>query len=55
MLDISQALENIYDEVDYEEFYEDLFPAGSFEEKGIYEKTITNIFNPNIDYKHRVL
>lgn len=38
MLDISQALENIYDEVDYEEFYEDLFPAGSFEEKGIYEK-----------------
>lgn len=37
MLDISQALENIYDEVDYEEFYDDLFPAGSFEEKGIYE------------------
>lgn len=38
MLDISEALENIYDEVDYEEFYKDLFPAGSFEKKGIYEK-----------------
>lgn len=38
MLDISQALENIYDEVGYEEFYNDLFPVGSFEEKGKYEK-----------------
>jgi len=38
MIDIAQALESIYDEVGYESFYDDLFPAGSFEEKGVYEE-----------------
>lgn len=37
MIDIAQALGSLYSEIDYEEFYEDLFPKGSFEQKGIYE------------------
>ena len=34
---INEFLENLYDEVFYDEFYRELFPVGSFEEKGIYE------------------
>ena len=34
---INGFLENLYEEVSYEEFYRELFPVGSFEEKGIYE------------------
>lgn len=37
MLDIAEALGAMYEEVDYESFYEELFPTMSFEEKGIYE------------------
>ena len=38
MLDIAQALDSQYEEVGYEAFYDDLFPAGSFEDKGVYEE-----------------
>lgn len=34
---INGFLENLYEEVSYEEFYRELFPVGSFEERGIYE------------------
>ena len=37
MLDISVALSASFDEVHYIDFYRDLFPVGSFEQKGIYE------------------
>lgn len=36
-MDISDALINMYPEVSYETFYDDLFPVGSFEKKGEYE------------------
>ena len=32
---INEFLENLYEEVFYDEFYRELFPVGSFEEKGI--------------------
>ena len=37
MLDIADALNSTFDEVTYRDFYRDIFPIGSFEEKGIYE------------------
>lgn len=37
MLDIATALSAYADEVHYMDFYRDIFPVGSFEEKGIYE------------------
>lgn len=27
-----------FDEVSYKEFYRDVFPVGSFEQKGVFEK-----------------
>lgn len=38
MLDLAEALSNKYDEIYYMDFYRDLFPVGSFEQKGIYEQ-----------------
>ena len=37
MLDIADALNSTFDEVTYRDFYRDIFPVGSFEEKGVYE------------------
>ena len=37
MLDIAAALDSSFPEVFYLDFYRDIFPVGSFEEKGIYE------------------
>lgn len=37
MLDITAALASVYDEVSYMDFYRDIFPVGSFEERGVYE------------------
>lgn len=37
MLDIAAALNVTYDEINYIDFYRDIFPVGSFEEKGVYE------------------
>lgn len=37
MFDVAAALENTYSEVDGMNFYRDIFPVGSFEERGIYE------------------
>lgn len=37
-IDISQALECLYQEVHYKDFYRDIFPVGSLEEKGVYEE-----------------
>lgn len=37
MFDISGALEALFDEVHYIDFYRDIFPEGSFEERGVYE------------------
>lgn len=38
MLDLAEAMASLYDEVSYQEFYRDIFPVGSFEEKGCYQK-----------------
>lgn len=39
MYDLNQALQQAgLQEVNYEEFYRDIFPVGSFEKKGIYEQ-----------------
>ena len=35
---LTKYLETYFDEVNYKEFYRDIFPIGSFEEKGVYEK-----------------
>lgn len=37
-IDISFALESIYEEVHYKDFYRDIFPVGSLERKGVYEE-----------------
>jgi hypothetical protein len=37
MLDIAEALGAVFPEVSYMDFYRDLFPVGSFEERGVYE------------------
>ncbi|MCR5290039.1 MAG: hypothetical protein K6E51_08630, partial [Treponema sp.] len=37
MFDIAEALDSLYKEVTYDKFYDDIFPAGSFEQKGVYE------------------
>ena len=37
MFDIAAALESQFDEVHYLDFYRDIFPEGSFEERGVYE------------------
>ena len=37
MIDIADALATSFDEVDCMDFYRDIFPAGSFEQKGVYE------------------
>lgn len=37
MFDIVVALESQFDEVHYLDFYRDIFPEGSFEERGVYE------------------
>ena len=39
---ISGFLENLYEEVDYQSFYRDLFPEGSFEQAGVYESGMYN-------------
>ena len=36
MLDLVAALEESFDEVSYMDFYRDIFPVGSFEEKGVF-------------------
>lgn len=36
-MDLAVALDALYAEVSYMDFYRDLFPVGSFEKKGIYE------------------
>lgn len=38
MLDIAEELSAIYTEISEVNFYRDIFPVGSFEQKGIYEK-----------------
>lgn len=37
MLDLAHALESVFEEVTYKDFYRDVFPYGSFEQKGVYE------------------
>lgn len=37
MIDLACALEAVYPEVSYMDFYRSIFPVGSFEEKGVYE------------------
>lgn len=37
-IDIPFALECLYEEVNYKDFYRDIFPLGSLEEKGVYEE-----------------
>ena len=37
IIDVSSLLEQSYREVDYKDFYRDIFPLGSLEEKGVYE------------------
>lgn len=38
MLDIAEALGAVFDEISYMDFYRDIFPVGSFEERGVYEQ-----------------
>lgn len=35
---LDEYLEQFYDEVDYKTFYRDIFPVGSFQDKGVHEK-----------------
>ena len=35
---LTTYLEQFYEEVDYKDFYRDIFPIGSFEKKGVFEK-----------------
>jgi hypothetical protein len=42
MLDILEALESSFSEVSYMDFYREIFPVGSFEERGVYEKGLYN-------------
>ena len=37
IIDVSSLLEQSYKEVNYKDFYRDVFPLGSLEEKGVYE------------------
>lgn len=37
MLDITGALQSSFDEINYMDFYREIFPIGSFEERGVYE------------------
>jgi conserved domain protein len=37
IIDVSSLLEQSYREVNYKDFYRDIFPLGSLEEKGVYE------------------
>lgn len=37
MFDVSCALESTFYEVPFTTFYRDIFPKGSFEERGVYE------------------
>lgn len=37
MFDIAAALSALYEEVSYMDFYRDIFPVGSFEQRGVYE------------------
>ena len=37
MFDLLQAASSLYDEIDYIDFYRDIFPEGSFERKGLYD------------------
>lgn len=37
MFDIAAALSALYEEVSYTDFYRDIFPVGSFEQRGVYE------------------
>ena len=38
MLDVEQALQSNFEAVDFLDFYRDIFPVGSFEERGVYEQ-----------------
>lgn len=42
MIDLLQAVSSLFDEVDYTDFYRDIFPEGSFERKGIYDDNKPN-------------
>lgn len=37
-IDIPLALESLFEEVNYKDFYRDIFPIGSLEQKGVYEE-----------------
>lgn len=37
MFDIAAGLSALYEEVSYTDFYRDIFPVGSFEQRGVYE------------------
>ena len=40
---LSDYLYQHFDEVSYKEFYRDVFPVGSFEQKGVCEKGKKNV------------
>lgn len=42
VINIPIALESLYDEINYKDFYRDIFPLGSLEKKGIYEDGMYN-------------
>ena len=35
---LTEYLQQYFDEVDYKEFYRTIFPVGSLQEKGVFEK-----------------
>lgn len=37
-IDIPSVLDSLFEEVNYKDFYRDIFPAGSLEEKGVYDE-----------------
>lgn len=50
---INEFLESTYEEIFSDEFYRDLFPVGSFEEKGVYEEGKYNGIAVSIGVGHR--
>lgn len=41
-VDICSAFSELFSEVSYRDFYRDIFPEGSFEQKGVFEKGVYN-------------
>ena len=41
-IDICSAFSELFPEVSYRDFYRDIFPVGSFEQKGVFEKGVYN-------------